>query len=312
MIAQPVDDPLTAAFARAARGVLGDGASVQLIAVEADPPDEESVARAEGASGVVELSWTKDGARASLHCYVTSERRWIDREITFGGGSGSGEREASEKGRLLGFAAATMFATYAPAQPERPTAAPKPPAPVVKPTLPSRDVPPAELARRTLEFAGVVSTGVKGTDGGLGALAGLRLRFHGPFWARAFVAGRAGSLPTAQASTRTALLGGGAVIAALPGSSRFELGLRLDGFASYFSASHLSEDDVVPDERSRWLPGADLVAEGGFRFAGSAGVFAGVGLEAVFGRTDVYTHGNRVAVVPPLRAIGEIGFRTGF
>jgi hypothetical protein len=315
VIAQRVDDPLTVAFARAARGVLGAGASVQLIAVELDPPDEESVLRAQHASGVVELSWTDDGTRASIHSYVSSEQRWIDREITFSKGNESGDREASEKGRLLGFAAATMFTSDVPPPPERTEVAPAPTPSLTKPRSTAKDEPaaaPHDSPGRTLEFAGIASSGLKGTAAGLGAMAGFRLRFQGPLWARAFFAGRSGNMPKAQASTRTALVGGGAAIAAFPSSSRFDFGLRLDGFASYFAASHLSEDDVVPDERSRWLPGADLVAEGGFRFAGSAGLYAGVGLEAMFGRTDIYTHGVRVAVVPPLRAIGEIGFRTGF
>ena len=74
--------------------------------------------------------------------------------------------------------------------------------------------------------------------------------------------------------------------------------------------------DLVParrvDRRHRWLMGADVVAEAGFKLSGSVGVFSGVGLEGVFGRTEVYTHGNRVAIVPPLRAVGELGFRASF
>ena len=72
------------------------------------------------------------------------------------------------------------------------------------------------------------------------------------------------------------------------------------------------EDDIVPDQQSRWLPGMDLVAEVGFHFADSAGLFAGAGIEGIYGKTEIYTHGEQVAVVPALRAVAEIGFRAGF
>jgi hypothetical protein len=171
----------------------------------------------------------------------------------------------------------------------------------------------SRLARaRSVEFAGIASSGVHGTAAGLGAMAGLRFAGPNPLWARLFVAGRSGNIPLAQASTRTAMLGGGLAIAALPRHFRFELGLRFDGFASYFDASHLSEDDDAPALRSRWIPGADAIVEGGVHLAGSTGLFLGGGVEAVFGRTEVYTHGNRVAVVPPWRIVGEFGFRTEF
>jgi hypothetical protein len=133
---------------------------------------------------------------------------------------------------------------------------------------------------------------------------------HGPLSARLFIAGRTGDIPAAQASTRNALFGGGVALA-MP-LRRFELGVRSDIFANYFEAIHLSDDDLSPDRRSRWLPGADLVAESEFHLAGSAGVFLSAGIEAVLGKTEIYTHGKRVAVVPPLRAIAEFGFRIGF
>jgi hypothetical protein len=88
--------------------------------------------------------------------------------------------------------------------------------------------------------------------------------------------------------------------------------VRADLFACYFEAVHLSEDDAEPDRQSRWLPGADLLVEAGFRLAPSAGLFLGAGLEAVAGRTDIYTHGQRVAIMPVLRMLGEAGFRARF
>jgi hypothetical protein len=316
--AQELSSPSTLAFERAARGALGSDADVRLLGVDADPADDEAVARGGDADGVVELNFGAGATKARIHCYVARERRWVDREITFSTGNASAEREAVERGRLLGFAVATMFAEDA-----SPTAAAEPEAiaPVAKPaeSAPSRsqpepDRPRAAAARgprRDLEFAGIVSSGVRGTAAGVGAEAGLRLAWAGPVWGRLFVAGRAGNIPPAQASTRTVLLGGGIALK-LWSPGQLELGARLDAFASYFEASHLSGDDLSADRKSRWLPGADLLAEAGFRIAGSAGLFAGCGLEAMLGRTEIYTHGSQVAVVPPLRVVAELGFRTGF
>jgi len=129
---------------------------------------------------------------------------------------------------------------------------------------------------------------------------------------RLFVAGRTGNIPEAQATTRTAIAGGGLALSLLSESKPLALGARLDVFASYFDASHLSEDDIEPDRRSRWLAGADLIAEAGVRLTGGASVAIGAGLEGMLGKTEVYTHGSRVAVVPPFRAVAELGFRARF
>lgn len=315
---------MVSTFQQAVERVLGSDARIQTQLVASDPPDEESASKAQDVEGVVELSFSPDGKKARLHCYLSSEKRWLDREISFGESRGSVRSEISERGRLLGFAVATMYAgdTNDPerepqeaAPPAKPKVAPVP-RPIPESINPARDQPePAHSpppARHLAEFGAIVSSGLDGPASGLGASAGFRLGLTGPLWARLFVAGRSGNIPAAQASTRTALMGGGLALALLPETASFELGARLDAFASYFDASHLSEDDIEADRRSRWQAGADLVAEGGWRFTRSAGVFSGVGVEAILGKTEIYTHHNRVAVVPPFRAIAELGFRTRF
>jgi len=319
VIGHEAADPSLAAFQAAAQNALGKEARIRLVEVAKDPPDEESVARAGSADGIVELSWTADGSRTLIHCYLAHERRWLDRQITFGAGDASSTREAQERGRLLGFAVATMFSEAA-AESSAVPASPLPALPAASaPPVPDRTATPAgrpvgapPSARRSLEFGGQVSSGLQGTAAGIGAAAALRAGVLGPLWARVFVAGRSGSIPAAQATTRTALLGVGSALAWPFSRSRFELGVRTDLFVSYFDTTHLSEDDVEPDRRSRWLPGADLVAEGGFQLAGSAGIFLGLGVEGVLGKTEIYTHTQRTAVVPPFRAVGEMGFRIGF
>jgi len=330
VIAQQNSDAANAAFERAARRALGADADIQIQPLASDPPDDESIARASHADGVVELIWASDGTKARLHCYLRRDAHWVDREISFGAGTAAPEREAAERGRLLGFAVATLFTEeqtpeVEPPAAREPEASPQPPAPKPRPQpdaakprkTDGNDGFEVSQARATpstisVEFAGIVSSGLEGTAAGLGATAGLRLKWLGPLWARLFVSGRSGNIPKAQASTRNAQLGAGLAFAALPPGERFELGLRLDAFASYFDASHLSEDDEVADRRSRWLPGTDLLAEAGMHLGGGTGLFLGGGLEAVLGKTDVYVHGAPIAVVPPFRVVGEFGFRTKF
>lgn len=314
---------MATAFQRAVQRVLGPDAHVQTDLVAEDPPDAEALARAPDADGVVELSFTPGGQKARLHCYVAREKRWLDREISFGESHGSARNEVSERGRLLGFAVATMYAAESESESE-PAPEAAPPSAAVAPVKPVEKAssvaggdrgshrPGPRSRGRAAEFGAIISSGLGGPASGIGASAGFRLGLVGPLWGRLFIGGRAGNVPAAQASTRTVLLGGGLVVGLLPQTSPFELGLRADAFASYFDASHLSEDDLEPDLRSRWQAGADLVAEGGFRFTPNAGVFLGAGLEAMLGKTEIYTHRSRVAVIPPFRAIAELGFRTRF
>jgi hypothetical protein len=327
IVARAPNPPLQSSFERAARGALGPSTQIELVTLPEDPPDEESAARtADGhVDGVVELSWTSE-EQARLHCYVAREQRWVDREITFDKSRTGSLRETSERGRLLGFAVATMFAPeQLEAEPEvthekdrgaPPIVPPASPASPTSPTSPAdkqAPLPTDAPAERAVEFAGVISSGLgDGTASGIGANAAVRLAWLGPVSTRFFLSGRAGSIAQAQATTRTVLGGAGLALAVMPSERMLQLGARLDAFVSYFAASHLSEDDVVPDTQSRWLPGAGLLAEAGLRFPGGVGLFLGAGLEAMAGSTYVYTHGKRVAVVPPLRAVGELGLRAPF
>lgn len=317
---------MVSAFQQAVQRVLGSDAQIQTRLATSDPPDEDAATQAQDVEGLVELSFSPEGQKARLHCYLSREKRWLDREISFGESRGTLRSEISERGRLLGFAVATMYAgdtnddapvqaTAAPPPAKAPAKAPPPSPPPPAPS-PARDEPATtrsvQRAGRLAEFGAIISSGLHGPAPGLGASAGFRLALTGPLWARVFLAGRSGNIPEAQASTRTALMGGGLSLALLPESSPFEAGARLDAFASYFDVSHLSEDDIEADRRSRWQLGADLVAEGGWRFTRAAGLFLGAGVEAMLGKTEIYTHHNRAAVVPPFRVTAELGFRTRF
>jgi opacity protein-like surface antigen len=265
------------------------------------------------ADGVVELTLSDDGAHARLHCYLPGQKRWIDRDIVFRADGALSESEATQRGRLLGFAVATMFTCEEnrPKARQEPAAAPAPAAPpVVSAEVEHASAPYSE--HLSLDFAGTMSSGIGGTASGVGALVGIRWAFAGPVAARGFVAGRAGSVPEAQSNTRTLQAGAGLSVRLSPPSSRLLVGARLDAVLSYFEVSHFSEDDAVPATMSRFLPGADVLAEAGFRLSRPVSLYGGAGLETMFGTTSIYTHGQRVALVPALRGVGELGLRVFF
>jgi opacity protein-like surface antigen len=311
-IALEARNPVLIAFEDAARGVLGRGATVQIDTAESDPPDAEVAALGAKSDGVVELTLSEDGARARLHCFLSGQKRWVDREIVFPAEGAPSESEVTQRGRLLGFAAASMFTGEAD-EPEVPVVELNPPAPMdrVAPSTTKHASPPYSETM-SLELAGAASTGLGGTASGWGASVGLRWAFAGPLGARMFFAGRAGSVPEAQSTTRTLQGGAGLSLRLLPATSRLLVGARLDAILSYFETVHFSEDDAEPDRKSRFLPGVDLLAEAGFRLSQPVSLYGGAGIEAMFGSTTIDTHGQPVAVIPPFRVVGELGLRVFF
>src|SRR6478609_10151175 len=121
---------MVSTFEQTVQRVLGADTRVQTRLVTSDPPDDDAASKA-GVDGVVELSFSAKGQEARLHCYLAREKRWIDRQISFGSSRGSVRREISERGRLLGFAVATMYAVEASDTEREPAevAAPTPPTP---------------------------------------------------------------------------------------------------------------------------------------------------------------------------------------
>lgn len=317
-------EPTTAAFESASFEVLGPSTALRVEALAAPLTDVTALDRAGAADGVVELSWDTSRQSVFLHCYIASEERWIDRTIRFGGHDSDPER-----GRLLGFAVASMFmgaprfARARVAQQER-DVTPAVDSDVVSPSTRERAaaapvaVLPAEpqvsrpTAQRALEFAGVVASGSTGTSGEVGALAALRFQLSEPLWLRLQLSARAGEVPSAQSNLRRVLAGLGVAWSALSESNPVELGVRADALGGWLQVAHLSSDDVQRVHHHRWLLGGDAIATLGFRVSGVATLYAGLGIEAVLGRTFVYTHGVEVATERNLRGVGEAGFRTRF
>jgi len=304
--------PANTALERSARDVLGTTATVELKTVADLPSDEEAVRDAQGAEGVVELRWGEDGRTALLHCYLASEGRWVDRTVTF-------DRDDAqvERGRLLGFAVASMLLEGGTKADTEAAHAPAPLISVRTPTPPERDVPSlpaAHEARYMLELAGAAALGIDGDGNGLGVSAGFRSRLGSSFWLRLGLAGRVGEVDAAQATTR--LFSGGLGIAWEPreanGALRLGYSLRLDAVAGRLQVTHFSDDDVEPVSSSRWQLAGDLFAEGAVGLSESASLYTAFGLEAAAGTTSIYTHGTQAAVIPVLRLVGEVGARSRF
>lgn len=313
-------EPTLTSFERAAREVLGAKAELHLETLTEPLSDDQAIEKAKDALGVAKLVWSDDRQQVLLHCYLAEQRRWVDRTVSF-----TSSDQDAERGRWLGFAVASMFTSAgAPATPrdeaqkpkrrERPK--PASPAEVRREGSPAPDaqprVAPSSGLTRSLEFAGVATTGIGGTAETLGANAALRLGVGGPFWLRVGISARTGDIAAAQASSKTALFSLGSGISLLGPDSKLDLGMRADLLAGWFGVSHLSEDDIVADHASRELFAADGLALAGYRFAPAAAAFLAMGLEATFGMTDIYAHGQHVATVPVLRGLGELGFRTDF
>jgi hypothetical protein len=97
--------PQTRAMAKATRDALG-GASVEILEAR-DPSVDEALAleRAAHASATVEVTWSGVAhRRATLRVHLARTARWVERSFGFGANDA-----ASEQGRTLGFAVASIF-----------------------------------------------------------------------------------------------------------------------------------------------------------------------------------------------------------
>jgi len=339
VLTHEASQPETRAFAAAAQEVLGDGAQVQMLTVPADLADSSVEAQATGADadGAIELSWSRDGTQAFVHCYITEEKRWVDRSIGFGK-----DDDERERGRLLGYAVASMFlgtdgepaaesvpvpakapvTAAAPVETKAPvngTAPSKATAPreATAPNEPAPEMPPNDAfsaspdAAYALDLAGMVSHGLGGEADAVGVTAAFRFLAVGPVWARIGVGGRGGEIPNAQANMKM-LQGSVGAAWSFVDTGRFTATLRGDLIGSWLEVGHLSADDPQVAREQRWLFGTDAVLTGGFQLSASASLFAGGGIEVMFGKTDIYTHGFRVETIPPLRLIAELGLESVF
>jgi hypothetical protein len=292
----------TRAVLQALAEALG-GVRAAVREAEGAPDDQALLAleRDTASDVVAAVSWsgaTKLEARVRLH--VRASDRWLERGLTF-----AASDDLRERGRTLGFTMASMLPDRTPP----PRGAPPPPAALAAPAAPAP--PPARLA---LDLMVMGSLGVGGNADALGGAFALR-RVLAPWIAvRGELLGRTGVVQAAEATALSLHLAGGVALSPLGNAAtrRASLEVRTDVALLYESLGHLSPDDVDRVRRARLVPGGDLVIEGSIRVLGSAAVVLGVGAEVAFGRTDVFVHERKVAVLPPLRLVSSLGLRHYF
>jgi len=304
----------SSAVQHAAQEVLGNRAQVTIESYTTPPDDVELTDKARGADLVAELSWQDAQHRHALvHCYVSRLQRFVNRELDF-----EDQDDLRERGRLIGFALASMAPEQEPA-PE-PTAPPQKPEPPARPKQhPNRASPRAVEQSSSAPLGAVDATflgavGLGGPADGLGAGIAGRWFFHRGLALRLATGVRHGDVSAARAVSE--LFFGGLGVAfqfSNPESqSSLALGGRTDLLVMSYSLRHRATEDDAPEHQSRIMGGADLLLEGTWYVWKHAGLFVNGGSELAFGHTDVLVKGKEVADIPPLRLVGEAGIRATF
>jgi len=314
--ADPADGS-TQAMEQALRGALGRDVQVAVRSASEAASDETLVATAnkEHAALLVVVAWSEKPRRATLRVVKPAEGRWTDREIRFDSAD-----VATERGRTVGFALASMVPEDALAPPDRPSA-PAPsttlPAPTGTASTPPREAaaPPYVPAPNplALEASALAVAAPVGYGGGLGGVFAVRVPLGGAFALRGAMSVRGGEVAPAQATSR--VLVGGAGVAWQPwldARRRWALGVRFDALVLHHDLGHLSVDDPEVAHLSRFLPGFDAALEGGYRFADRAAFVAAAGTEVALGTTDVIVREHKVASLEPIRVLAELGLRVSF
>jgi hypothetical protein len=292
--------PATTALVAASTEVIGGDGAVRLVA--ATPTDDVAlrIERELGARAAVQLTWLEgERARARLRLHAAHTDRWIEREIAF-----SAADTPAERGRTLGFAAASMLPEGDPmlrfSPPDEPPA----------PSAPSE--PPGPHAVGLFFFGG---KGLGGPADGLGGALTLE-KLVGDAWSvGASLAGRLGHIDPLSARLVTTSAGFGAawwpVMAS--GDDHFGLALRAEALALYHLVSHTPAGGGTT-WKGYLVPGAGLRVEGTWRLARHVELLVGGGSEVAFGTIDVevVAAGTSSAQIPALRATAEAGFRARF
>jgi hypothetical protein len=325
IVAGDANDPTTTAMTFAAREALGGGALVVVREVPKDISDDDAVGLGHSlhADSVVEVTW-KDAAHlhARMHLHSEKRARWIDREISFDPADAD-----SERGRTLGFTVASMLpehsgkssddATSAPAASTPSSTAPKAsPPPSLPSTAGSRAAPPSDdatLARRwsaAIDLAASGGLGIGGDASGIGGALAAQWYLGPRFSLRLGGAVRSGDVAEAQATSLEIAGGPGVAWRSHTPSLAYPLGFSLR--ADLLVVRHALSRAGDASRPARWVPAAGLMLDVSWLLAARTAFFAAMGPEMAFGATDVVVHGERVATIPLLRGIAELGLRVRF
>ena len=196
-------DGSTPAMEQALRGALGRDVPVAVRTAGEGASDESLVATAssEHAALLVVVVWSERPRRATLRVVKPSEGRWTDREIRFDNGD-----VATERGRTVGFALASMVPEEALSPPERAPAPPPAPPATPAPGRSSAEAPAPPYLPGTnplaLEASALAVTAPGGYGGGIGGALAVRVPLGGAFAVRGAVSLRGGERRATVATTR--------------------------------------------------------------------------------------------------------------
>ncbi len=137
-------------------------------------------------------------------------------------------------------------------------------------------------------------------------LRGSRLGVH------AVVGARFGRVREADASSMTAFGGAGPSFRFFTLARGFELAAHIDVMLMRHAMTRAATATTAELSHDRWLGALDLALEASWSFSEQLGVMVASGAEVAFGTTTVSVGGSRVADIPPIRAIAEIGGRIRF
>jgi hypothetical protein len=323
-------EPTTLALERAASEALGHAARVVVHEAMGAPTDGEALAAAseENEAAVVEMTWSDRGHRvATLRAHLPGRRRWTSRTLGF-----SAVDADAERGRTMGLALVSMLpdpdpAPLPPEAPHAPRETPPQPAPVMlapspppPPTLSEPEIadkPAPEVApsrhHYALDLVGLATTGLgSNVQTGGGAVA-FEAFLTPAFALRIGGAMRGGDLGAATVRTLTLLASAGLALHPWPTSESriFGASLRAGYVLMYQTVTHYSSTGMEWT-MARPLSGLDAVIEAEWRLGANVDVVAGVGVEEMLARTNVDLNGTRMATLPPLSAVAEVGLRLRF
>jgi hypothetical protein len=306
----------TAAMQNAVTEVLGPSGTV---AVNTAPPDlSDAAAIDQGAAlhaiAVVRVLW-RAGDRPEVEVRVhRADARgvagWLSRVLGF---APTDDRE--EIGRAIGYTVLAMLpatslqtaaAGAAPAAgPGRGAAAPAAPAVVTSTARPD-----AGGGYLFVDVVGAASAGIAGpgTGWGGGVRGGWAATPH--FRLALGAVARTGEVSAAHATASTVTVTAGGAATVHP-TQRLGVALRVEAMAQFLTASHFAGEES-PSRLSRWLPGGVAALEGTLWLSQNAALLAAAGAEVAAGRTEVFVGADKVATIPPARAIAELGLRIRF
>lgn len=335
LLAGQAGDPITDGILAATKQALGPYAVVLSEAttepVGVSDVDALAIGERAHARAIARVTWADASHTvARLHVHVgAATSSWSDDEISFSSRDVSGE-----KARTVGYTLATMVQRI---EQQAQAAELQEKQQLDRKREQAREQDQREQlerqrmvaeAARTSRDSAPATPHVVGQDGleiqasAIGALADAATSLGGDARARWWLRGarlgvhavagaRFGRVREADTSSMTAFGGVGPSVRFLT-LSRFELSARADVMLMRHAMTRAATATTAELSHDRWLGALDLALEASWSFSEQLGVMVASGAEVAFGTTTVSVGGSRVADIPPIRAIAEIGGRIRF